>query len=119
MRQLGGLLLFLLSAWGLANAIAVLKVGLPIRKLATMIGPFYIKDGLGAAFEKRSIWMDLLGCPPCLAFWIGLAQSFLAYSPAGWYTDMRVAAVFMDGCACSGVAWGFHVVLESMMPDHL
>lgn len=117
---MGFLLLFLLAVYGLANAVAILKVGKPLRLIASRIGPFYLhQTSPNLAEARRSIWQDLVECPACLSFWIGIAASLYAFSPASSVVHDRAVAATFDGLAASGSSWIIHVVLEKIMPSHL
>lgn len=94
---------FCLACYGVANAVVNLHIGEPIRNLASRLHP----------------WLEkLLGCPACLAFWVGLAASF-ALSPAslvGWKSPFSNVA---DGLAASASSWILHIATERIWPPHL
>lgn len=93
---------FFVAVWGCATAIAVLKVGSPIR----------------IALAEVPVLKYLVVCPACLSFWIAVAASFVwspsAHSgfPDGW------SHVF-DGFTALAVSWFLHVVTARVMPDDL
>lgn len=112
MRALFGFILFLLSVYGLANAIAVLK-----------IGQFFFGKGFchekdckepRHPFDKRKFLGripyigELFYCPPCLGFWIGMAFSLLVFSPASEFSPIPWKSTVTDGLAASGAIWLFH-----------
>jgi len=98
------LLVFLLAVYGLANAVAVLKIG------RYFLGTYKERRFLGRA----PFLGDLLYCPPCLAFWIGVACSAWVLSPAGVYVDVRWKALVLDGLAASGAAYLLHLAAERL-----
>lgn len=104
MERLVVSIFFLLAIYGCANAIAVLKFG------RYFLGTVEKRKFLG----KIPILGDLFYCPPCLAFWIGLAGSEFVYSPtdglivAGWRT------MIVDGLAASAFSYCLHVANERM-----
>jgi hypothetical protein len=113
--------LFMLSVYGLSNAVAVLKIG------QFFFGQGHCEDvGCKSArhpYDKRKFLGripklgDLFYCPPCLAFWIGMAFSAWVLSPA-WLLMSALApdravfwkAVVMDGLAASAVTWLLHAL---------
>lgn len=116
-----GWLLLILSVYGLANAVAVLKIGQFIFgqghcKFAECRHPRH-------PYEKRKFLGripklgDLFYCPPCLAFWFGMAFSVWIFSPA-WLVwsalglDRAVfwKAVVLDGLVASAVTWLLHAL---------
>lgn len=81
-------LIFLMACYGFANAVARLKAGLVVRAIAAPI----------------PVVRFIVKCPACLAFWIGLAVSWWALSPAGPFCDARWKAMLIDGfAACAFV----------------
>lgn len=112
MLALVSLILFLFAVYGLSNAIAVLKIGQYIFGL----GHCTEKDckAPGHPREKRKFLGripylgDLFYCPPCLAFWIGMAFSLAVFSPASQFTNVQWKAVITDGLAASGMIWLLH-----------
>jgi hypothetical protein len=110
------LALFVLSVYGLATSIAVLKAGKLIRS------PL---EALSEISWSGSFWrlpgqflFALAKCPPCLSFWIGLAASWWVLSPARAIVAARggpewVAAI-VDGLAACGASWILHVATMRM-----
>lgn len=92
------LLIFFLAVYGLANAIAVLKTRVIAEKL----------------FGKIPVLKDLIKCPPCLAFWIGMAFSLTIFSPSIEWSPNRGSAMVVDGLACCGLTWLLHVTAERL-----
>jgi hypothetical protein len=92
------LVVFLLATYGLANAISVLKFGLPIRKVCKPV------PVLGA----------LICCPACIAFWLGLGGSVGALSPSAAVIDIWWKAMVVDGLMASGFTWVVHVLAEKL-----
>lgn len=109
MRELFSFVLFALAVYGLANAVAVLKIG------RFFFGTGYCdEDGCpmpGHPLDKRRFLGripylgDLFYCPPCIAFWIGMLGSWLVMSPAALYVVTSWKAMIVDGLAVSAVAW--------------
>ena len=113
--------LFLLSVYGLSNAVAVLKFG------QFFFGQGHCDDeacrSLRHPRDKRKFLGripklgDLFYCPPCLAFWIGMACSAWILSPA-WLVMVSLAperavfwkAVILDGLTASAVTWLLHAL---------
>jgi len=118
MREFGGFVIFALAVYGLANAISVLKAGRPLRWLAARIPPWYRVDRDGITV-RRSMVLDLLECPPCLSFWIGLLMSLLIWSPMSTWIHRMPEASFVDGLACSAVSWVMHVVTDRVASDRV
>jgi len=106
------LILFLLAVYGFANAIAVLKIGQYI------FGHRHCDDkdckAPGHPREKRKFLGripylgDLFYCPPCIAFWFGVAFSFYVFSPAADFTLVPWKAALTDGFAACGMIWLLH-----------
>lgn len=109
MQALVGLLIFLLLVYGLSNAIAVLKIG------RFFFGEGYCdeKDCPSPSHPKdRRKFLgkvpylgDLFYCPPCLAFWIGMAASHFMLSPAAPFIVVPWKGMLADGLAASAAAW--------------
>lgn len=99
------LVVFVAAVYGLANAIAVLKAGAPIR----------------AACSKVPVLSDFVKCPPCLSFWIGMAVSAWVLSPAAQVCAPGWRSILVDGLAASGIVWLLHVAAErtAFGIDHL
>lgn len=117
MLQIASMVMFFLAVYGLANAISILKVGRPIRWLAERVPPWYLveKDGVTV---RRSFATDLMSCPPCVSFWIGLAASFFIWSPASLWAKMPEAA-FVDGLACTAITWILHVITDRVSSERI
>lgn len=112
------LLVFLGAVYGLSNAIAVLKFGQFIFGYA-----YCRKEGCTNArhpkefrkFLGRIPYLgDLFYCPPCLAFWFGMAASGFGVSPSSFVTDVAWKATVMDGLLASGVVWILHLIAERL-----
>jgi len=108
------LAIFLLAVYGLANAVAVLKIG------RYFIGTHKARKGLG----RIPYFGDMLYCPPCQAFWYGMAFSKYALSPSREYVVAQGqplwTSVIMDGLAACAVAYLLHVLAERLgygVPD--
>lgn len=110
--------IFFLSVYGLANAIAVLKVGRYLfgqghcfeKDCTALDHPLDKRRGLGTVPYIG----DMLYCPPCLSFWIGLVFSFFILSPASQFVYLRGAAALVDGMAACAVSYILHVTMERM-----
>lgn len=98
MTTLVGLALFLLAVYGVANAVVVLKT----RKV------------FEALFGKIPILRDLIKCPPCVAFWVGMACSLWIFSPASMFCPRWWAAMLVDGFAAVGAIWLLHLKAERL-----
>ncbi len=109
MEILTRLVILSLAVYGAANAIAVLKVGQPLRKfLETM--ELQSKGSVGKAFW--GFWRTLFKCPPCLSFWIGMAASVWVFSitrsmVAEWWMGM-----ILDGFILCATSWFLHLWAE-------
>jgi uncharacterized protein YbdZ (MbtH family) len=101
-RDLFALLVFVTAVYGLANAIAVLKFG------RFLFGTWKERKGLG----RIPYAGDLFYCPPCLAFWIGMAASKWFVSPAGAVVPAGWKAMIADGLVASAFAYLAHVWAE-------
>lgn len=112
------LFIFLMSIYGLSNAIAVLKVGQFIfgighcrEKNCTAPGhPKELRQFLG----RIPYIGDLFYCPPCLAFWFGMGFSVAIESPASFLTDIRWLSMVIDGLLASGGTWLLHLTAERL-----
>lgn len=87
---------FIFAVYGMANAIAVLKFGNPIR----------------AAFAKVPVLSDLVKCPPCMGFWLGMVVSAFVLSPAAQVCPHGWRSILLDGLSASGLIWLIHVAAE-------
>lgn len=109
MHELIGVGLFVLAVYGLANALAVLKIG------QFLFGVGYCdEDGCPETahpkdkrrFLGRIPYLgDLFYCPPCLAFWIGMFASQVLLSPAAPFIAIWWKSMIVDGLVASAVAW--------------
>jgi hypothetical protein len=112
------LFIFLLAIYGLANAIAVLKIGQYVFGIShcrkeNCTAPRHPKEF--RKFLGRIPYLgDLFYCPPCLAFWFGMAVSRLVVSPFAFVTDSALKATVMDGLLASGVIWILHLIAERL-----
>jgi hypothetical protein len=102
MTQLMSLVLFVLAVYGLANAIAVLK-----------IGRFFI----GTCKERKTLGRipyvgAMFYCPPCLSFWIGMACSHWFFSPAQAFVGSGWKAMVVDGLVACAAVYILHLVAE-------
>lgn len=90
------LVIFWMAVYGLANAIAILKVGDPIRSITNRI----------------PVISHLFHCPTCLSFWIGMAFSAWILSPSSQVCPSSWKTIVLDGLAASGFAYVAHVTME-------
>lgn len=98
------LLLFILAVYGLANAIAVLK-----------IGRFFLGTVKDRKFVGRIPYLgDLFYCPPCLAFWIGMLFSWQGLSPTADLVTLGWRAILVDGLVASAAAYILHLSAERL-----
>lgn len=98
MNNLVALGLFLLAVYGVANAVAVLKTRLVFEFL----------------FGKIPILKDLIKCPPCIAFWVGLACSRWVLSPASGFCQKWWMAMLVDGFTALAGVWLLHLKAERL-----
>jgi hypothetical protein len=104
MKELVKLAIFVLAVYGVSNAIAVLKIG---------------KYFLGTWSERKTLGRipylgDLFYCPPCLAFWFGMAGSVWFMSPASDWIALWWKAMIVDGLVASGVVYLSHLTAERL-----
>lgn len=101
MREFSALVLFLLAVYGVANAVVVLKTRLVFQRVA------------------GKIWVlrDLIKCPPCVAFWVGIWFSCFYLSPASSFCPQRWVAAIVDGFAGLGAVWLLHLRAERLAAD--
>lgn len=92
------LVLFWVAVYGLANAIAILKAGVPIRAIT----------------GKIPVLSHLFKCPTCLSFWIGMGCSFWFFSPASQVCPTVWKHVLVDGVAAAGFSYMAHVTMEKL-----
>lgn len=121
MREFASTVLFLLAVFGLANAIATLKIG------RWIFGEGYCdKEGCkaeGHPKEKRRFLGriphlgDLFYCAACLAFWIGMAMSYWLMSPASAFCPVKWGATAIDGLAACGATWLLYLKAERLAAD--
>ena len=105
------LVVMVLAVYGLANAIAVLKAGYPIRTLfetlETKARNKWVKGFWG-------FWRVLFKCAPCLSFWLGMAGSAWVLSiTKELIPDWRMAMV-VDGLIVCGTSWLIHLTAERL-----
>lgn len=94
-------LLFLLGVYGVSNAVAMLKVGAPVRWL----------------FRRVPGVRDVVECPVCLSFWLGLAASVWVASPAGGLGLPGWRAPLLDAAAACGFSYVAHTTMEWLCKD--
>lgn len=115
------LAIFVLAVYGLANAVAVLKIG------RYFFGQGYCK-AIDCIHEKHPHELrrgpgripyagDVFYCPPCIAFWIGMAGSRWILSPAAGLVGAGWKSVLLDGLLASAVTYIAHVVMERVGKD--
>jgi hypothetical protein len=98
------LFVFLCAVFGLASAIAVLKFG------RYFLGTVKARKGIG----RIPYVGDLFYCPPCLAFWIGMAMSKWVLSPSSAVVPVWWQAMLCDGLMACGVVWLLHLLAERL-----
>lgn len=97
-----GLLVFILICWGLTNVLATGQIAKPIRNF------FEMKPSRVCQFIA-----DLINCPMCLGFWVGLLMSVLFFSPSITYMGVHsIPAALMDGFVASGSTWVVFCVVK-------
>jgi hypothetical protein len=94
------LLLFLLGCTGCTEILTQSNLTRPLRALAHRHAP-----RLG----------ELLSCPMCSGWWVGVAFALAGYWPAG----TRAVDQFAAGCAASIACWTLHVVLVRLGSQRL
>lgn len=118
MRELTGFLIFVLAVYGLANAVAVLKIGRYFlgsshcRKDGCQSAghPFETRKGLG----RLPYLGDLLYCPPCIGFWVGMGFSVWFLSAAAPFVQVWWKAMIIDGLSASAAAYLAHLTAERL-----
>src|SRR5438445_13655667 len=101
MDKLVALIVFLLAVYGVANAVCVLKTRLVFQ----------------AIFGKVPVLKDLIKCPPCVAFWTGLALSHWFFSPASSFCGTWWKPMILDGFISLGAVWLLHLRAERIAAD--
>lgn len=101
MQNLVALVLFLLAVYGVANVVAVLKTRVVFEFL----------------FGKIWILKDLIKCPPCIAFWTGMACSLWLLSPSSSFCPKWWGAMLIDGFGALGAIWLLHLKAERLAGD--
>lgn len=112
------LVIFVIAIFGLATAIAVLKFGqfffgfghCPIKDCKAEGHPRELRRFLG----RIPYVGDLFYCPPCLAFWIGMAISLGIVSPSRFIIHSAWQAAIIDGLLASGATWLLHLIAERL-----
>lgn len=112
------LVIFLGATYGLANAIAVLKIGQMIFGIGYCPeegckDPGHPKE-LRRFLGRIPYAGDLFYCPPCLAFWIGMLISVLVVSPSRIVIRVPWHGTIMDGLLASGAIWLLHLIAERL-----
>lgn len=107
MGPLSKLVFISLAVYGLANAIAVLKAGKPIRFFLE-----YLHLSTRNSWLKTfwNFWSTLFKCPTCLSFWIGMATSYWAVPLTNGLIKEWWLVVIADGLILSATTWILHVV---------
>lgn len=121
MREFLPLVIFIFAVYGLANAVAVLKIGRYFFgqgycKAIDCIHrehPHELRRGLG----RIPYVGDVFYCPPCIAFWIGVAGSKWILSPAAAIVGIGWKSILLDGLLASAVTYMAHVIMERTGKD--
>lgn len=100
-----------LAVYGVANAIAVLKAGYPIR---TLLETLEIKAKNKWLKLFWGFWRTLFKCPPCLSFWIGMATSVYVLSITKSMVSEWWMAMVLDGFIVCATSWLIHLVAEKL-----
>lgn len=98
MRELGALIIFLLSVYGVANAVVVLKTRLVFH----------------AVLGRVWIVKDMILCPPCVGFWTGIVFGRWILSPASFYGCAGIPGLLLDGFSALGAVWLLHLKAERL-----
>lgn len=139
------LIIFLLAVYGLANAIAMLKIGCyffgdPTDEVVLKTGskiPWKILSDKGNRLEvdgktellKSDVRQvlrrkglgripyvgEMFYCPACLSFWIGMTTSFWILSPAAQVVHVQWKAVLLDGFMACAASWLLHTIAMKLM----
>lgn len=114
------LFIFLIAVHGLATALSVLKIGRYIFGLgycdkkdtecSEAKHPFEHRKFLGRIPKVG----DLFYCTACLAFWIAMAASVLAFSPARAVCPIWWKAMVLDGLMACAVSWLLFLVARKL-----
>lgn len=107
------LVVFLLSVYGLATSVAILKAGRLVLHPLEALSELWKGSVWGMPWRFLSA---LVRCPPCLSFWIGVAGSRWVLSPSRHLVaggNVWTAAV-VDGLAACGSTWLLHVAAMRM-----
>jgi hypothetical protein len=112
------LIIFVFAIYGLANAIAVLKIGQYFigtshcskKDCASLGHPKETRKGLG----RIPYLGDMLYCPPCLSFWFGMAMSRFVVSPASTVMAGSWVSMVVDGLIASAVSYLLHLTAERL-----
>lgn len=109
------LVIYTLAVFGLASAIAVLKIGRYF--LGTCQCDKKECDHPRHPYETRKFVGripyvgDLFYCPPCLGFWLGMAISVGIVSPSALVVEAWWKAMLLDGLVAVGIVWILHVAV--------
>ena len=98
------LLVWILVCYGITNVVTGSTIMAPVRQKSQKI-----HKKLG----------ELLECPMCFGFWVGVAVSLLWASPTGLGESVFLGPVWyhyiLDGFLASGTCWLFHTYEQSTM----
>lgn len=105
------LMVLALAVYGLANAIAVLKAGKPLR---TWLESREIRSRRKWAKWFWQFWGSLFKCPPCLSFWIGMAASTWVLSITSGLIQDRWLVTLSDGFILCATSYFLHLFAERL-----
>lgn len=111
MHTLTRLVVMTLAVYGLANAIAVLKAGYPIRRFFETLELKTTNKWLKGFW---GFWKTLFKCPPCLSFWFGMAGSCWVLSITRGLIEPWWQAMVVDGFILCATSWLLHLVAERL-----
>lgn len=114
------LILFLMASWGAAYVVCYSRIFGRIHLIASSIPPQFVdhyqtENGLWIARPTGKTWLgELLECPACVGWWVGLALSFLL-SPSRPYLHVAESARNLVACLVDGaIASGFCFVMGTL-----
>jgi len=93
------LFVYIFIVWGLSNILAFMKISDGIRSIHPLV-------------------QEVLGCPACNAFWIGVALYFVGINflpllqPTNYVLLNDLILAFLHGCLASGISWTIYCLLH-------
>jgi hypothetical protein len=93
------LFVYIFIVWGLSNILAFMKISDGIRSIHPLV-------------------QEVLGCPACNAFWIGVVLYFIGIDflpllqPTNYVLLNDLILAFLHGCLASGISWTIYCLLH-------